>query len=186
MRLGQGVGGALIFGNSSAIVTDAFPAERARDGARRERSRWSPARFLGLVLGGVLAPVSWRLIFLVSVPIGVFGTLWSYRQPARARRAPAARIDWWGNVTFALGLVAVMVGITYGIQPYGRHTMSWTSPLVLVESGGGVGLLVAFCLIESRVAEPMFQLELVPDPRLHRRQHRAAPRAMAAAACSSS
>jgi MFS family permease len=116
--------------------------------------------FLGLVLGGVLAPVSWRLVFLVSVPVGLFATIWAYRSLREVGVRRPARIDWWGNATFALGLVGVMVGITYGIQPYGGHTMGWTSPLVLATLLGGVALLVVFCLIEVRTEEPMFHLEL--------------------------
>src|SRR5690348_5664177 len=116
--------------------------------------------FLGLVLGGVLAPISWRLIFLVSVPVGVVATVWAYRSLRELGVRRPARIDWWGNATFALGLVGVMIGITYGIQPYGGHDMGWTSPFVLSTLLGGVALLVVFCLVELRVDEPMFHLEL--------------------------
>jgi MFS family permease len=112
------------------------------------------------VLGGVLAPISWRLIFLVSVPVGVLGTVWAYRSLHDLGTRRAARIDWWGNATFALGLIGVMVGITYGIQPYGGHDMGWTSPFVLSMLLGGVTLLVVFCLIELHVEQPMFHLEL--------------------------
>src|SRR6185437_11806269 len=116
--------------------------------------------FLGLVLGGLLAPVAWRLVFLVSVPIGVVATVWSYRSLRELGVRKAARIDWWGNALFALGLVGVMIGITYGIQPYGGHTMGWTSPLVLSTLFGGIALLVVFCIVERHVAEPMFHLDL--------------------------
>ena len=94
--------------------------------------------FIGLVLGGVLGPVSWRLVFLVSVPVGLFGTLWSWRKLVDLGVRQPARIDWWGNLTFAAGLIAILVGITYGIQPYGGHTMGWTSPEVLACMGGGL------------------------------------------------
>src|ERR687886_1337796 len=116
--------------------------------------------FVGLVLGGVLAPIQWRLVFLVSVPIGMFGTVWAYRKLVDLSPRRPARIDWWGNLTFALGLVAVMVGITYGIQPHGGHTMGWTAPGVLGALIGGVVLLAAFVAIERRVPEPMFNLSL--------------------------
>src|SRR6185312_7793069 len=116
--------------------------------------------FLGLVLGGVLAPIAWRLVFVVSVPVGVFATFWAYHSLRELGSRRPARIDWWGNATFALGLVSVMIGITYGIQPYGGHTMGWTSPFVLAILIGGTALLVVFCVIETRVAEPMFHLEL--------------------------
>jgi MFS family permease len=160
MRVGQGVGGALIFANSSAILTDAFPAGERGLALGVNSIAAIAGSFLGLVLGGVLAPVSWRLIFLVSVPVGVAATVWSYRSLRELGQRRAATIDWWGNITFALGLVGVMIGITYGIQPYGGHDMGWTSPFVLSTLLGGIALLVVFCVIELRVEEPMFHLEL--------------------------
>jgi MFS family permease len=160
MRVGQGVGGALLFANSSAILTDAFPQDQRGLALGVNSIAAIAGSFIGLVLGGVLAPVSWRLVFLVSVPIGLFATVWAYRSLRELGERRPARIDWWGNATFALGLVGVMVGITYGIQPYGGHTMGWTSPFVLTMLLAGVALLVVFCLIELRVEEPMFHLEL--------------------------
>jgi MFS family permease len=160
MRVGQGVGGALLFANSSAILTDAFPQNQRGLALGVNSIAGIAGSFIGLVLGGVLAPVGWRLIFLVSVPIGVVATFWAYHSLRELAERRPATIDWWGNLTFALGLVGLMVGITYGIQPYGGHTMGWTSPLVLSTLLGGVALLVVFCLIELRVAEPMFHLEL--------------------------
>src|SRR5580698_8955504 len=115
---------------------------------------------IGLVLGGVLGPISWRYVFLVSVPFGVLGTVWSYLKLREQGVRRPASLDWWGNVTFGAGLIAVLVGITYGIQPYGGHTMGWTSPLVLTLIFGGLAVLALFCVIETRVAEPMFNLGL--------------------------
>jgi MFS family permease len=160
MRVGQGVGGALVFANSSAILTDAFPQDQRGLALGVNSIAAIAGAFLGLVLGGVLAPISWRLVFLVSVPVGVVATFWAYHSLRELGERRPARIDWWGNATFALGLVGVMIGITYGIQPYGGHTMGWSSPLVLSSLLGGVALLVLFCLIELRVDEPMFHLEL--------------------------
>ncbi len=160
MRVGQGVGGALIFANSSAILTDAFPQNQRGLALGVNSIAALAGSFIGLVLGGVLAPVSWRLVFLISVPVGLIGTYWSYRSLRDLSVRRPARIDWWGNITFAVGLIGVMVGITYGIQPYGGHTMGWTSPLVLSTLIGGVAVLVAFCFIETHVAQPMFQLDL--------------------------
>ncbi|MGH3264405.1 MAG: MFS transporter, partial [Trebonia sp.] len=160
MRVGQGVGGAMLFANSSAILTDAFP-ENQRGLALGVNSVVAIAgSFIGLVLGGVLAPVAWRLVFLVSVPIGLFGTVWAYIKLEERGLRRAAKIDWLGNITFAVGLIAVMIGITYGIQPYGGHTMGWTSPQVVAELGGGLLVLALFCVIETRVSAPMFRLEL--------------------------
>ncbi len=160
MRVGQGVGGALIFANSSAILTDAFPHNQRGLALGVNSIAAIAGSFIGLVLGGVLAPISWRLIFLVSVPVGVVATIWSYHSLRELSARRPARIDWWGNATFALGLVGVMIGITYGIQPYGGHTMGWTSPFVLSMLLGGLVLLVVFCTIERHVDEPMFNLEL--------------------------
>jgi MFS family permease len=160
MRILQGVGGAMLMANSSAILTDAFPANERGLALGLNQVAAIAGSFIGLVLGGILAPVEWRLVFLVSVPFGVLGAIWSYRRlQERGIRKPA-RLDWAGNVTFGAGLIAVLVGITYGIQPYGGHTMGWTSPLVLTLIGGGLAVLAIFCLIETRVAEPMFNLGL--------------------------
>ena len=112
------------------------------------------------MLGGILAPINWRLIFLVSVPVGLFATIWAYMKLRDTSERHQGRIDWAGNITFALGLIGVMVGITYGIQPYGGHVMGWTRPFVLGSLGGGLALLVAFCFIESKVKDPMFRLNL--------------------------
>jgi MFS family permease len=160
MRVGQGVGGALLFANSSAILTDAFPAHQRGLALGVNSIAAIAGSFIGLVLGGVLAPINWRLVFVISVPIGLVGTVWAYHSLRELGERRPARIDWWGNATFALGLVGVMVGITYGIQPYGGHTMGWTAPLVLSSLLGGIVLLAVFCVIETRVAEPMFHLEL--------------------------
>jgi MFS family permease len=160
LRIGQGVGGALLMGNSSAILTDAFPHQERGLALGINAVSAIAGSFIGLVLGGVLAPHSWRLVFLVSVPVGLFGTLWSYwKLEERGHRHPA-RIDWWGNLTFAVGLVLVLMSVTDGIQPYGGHTMGWTSPRVLGELLGGLAILGVFAAIELRVDEPMFRLSL--------------------------
>jgi MFS family permease len=118
MRVGQGVGGAMLFANSSAILTDAFPQDQRGLALGVNSIAAIAGSFIGLVLGGVLAPVSWRLVFLVSVPIGLVASVWAYHSLRELGIKKTARIDWWGNVAFALGLIGVMVGITYGIQPY--------------------------------------------------------------------
>src|SRR6201994_2519246 len=160
MRALQGVGGAMLFANSSAIITDAFPANQRGLALGINGVAAVAGSSIGLVLGGVLAPVAWRAVFLVSVPFGILGTLWGFAKLRDLSARKPAKIDWWGNVTFAVGLIAVMVGLTYGIQPYGHHTMGWTSPKVIAEIGGGIVVLLAFCVIETRVAQPMFHLDL--------------------------
>jgi MFS family permease len=160
MRALQGVGGAMLFANSSAIITDAFPANQRGLALGINGVAAVAGSSIGLVLGGVLAPVAWRAVFLVSVPFGILGTVWGFAKLRDLSERKPAKIDWWGNVTFAVGLIAVMIGITYGIQPYGHHTMGWTSPKVIAEIGGGILVLLVFCVIETRVEQPMFHLDL--------------------------
>ena len=160
MRVGQGIGGAMVFANAAPILTDAFPAHQRGLALGINSVAAIAGSFIGLVLGGVLAPVEWHLVFLVSVPVGVAGTLWARLKLREVGERRVTRIDWWGNLTFAAGLVAVLVGITYGILPYGHHMMGWTNPEVIGELGGGVGLLIVFVLIERKVASPMFNLKL--------------------------
>ncbi|MHB8220641.1 MAG: MFS transporter [Acidimicrobiales bacterium] len=160
MRIGQGVGGAMLFANSSAIVTDAFPPDQRGLGLGINNVAAIAGAFIGLVLGGLLAPVQWHLVFLISVPVGLFGTVWAYLKLEERGVRTRARIDWWGNATFAIGLVLILVGITYGLLPYGHHTMGWTSPVVMTEIFGGLVLLGVFAVIETKVEQPMFRLTL--------------------------
>jgi MFS family permease len=160
MRLGQGVGGALEFANSSAILTDAFPEEQRGMALGINSVAAIGGSFVGLILGGVLAPIEWHLVFLLSVPFGLFGTFWAYtRLVDNGVRIPG-KIDWLGNATFALGLTSLLTGVVYGIQPYGGHSMGWTNPGVLAALVGGVSTLVVFARIEAVVPEPMFRLRL--------------------------
>jgi MFS family permease len=160
MRLGQGVGGSLEFANSSAILTDAFP-ERQRGLALGINSVAAIAgSFIGLLLGGILGPIEWHLVFLVSVPFGLFGTIWAYTKLVDNGVRIPSHIDWLGNATFAIGLTSLLTGVVYGIQPYGGHPMGWTNPGVLAALFGGALTLVAFARIEAVVAEPMFRLRL--------------------------
>jgi MFS family permease len=160
MRVGQGVGGAMLFANSSAIITDAFPADQRGLGLGINNTAAIAGSFIGLVLGGVLAPVEWHLVFLISVPVGVVGTIVAYvKLKERGVRTPA-KIDWLGNVTFAVGLILVLIGITYGLLPYGGHSMGWTNPKVLAEIFGGLAVLIVFGIVETRVKQPMFRLSL--------------------------
>ena len=160
MRVGQGVGGAFLFANSAPILTDAFPSHQRGLALGINSVAAIAGAFIGLVLGGVLAPVEWHLVFLVSVPFGIFGTVWARLKLREVGHRNVTRIDWWGNVTFAVGLIAVLVGITYGIEPYGGHTMGWTNPRVMSALIGGIVLLGIFMAIERRVDNPMFNLDL--------------------------
>ena len=159
-RVVQGIGGAFLFANSAAIVTDAFPANQRGTALSVNSIAAIAGSFIGLVLGGALAPVNWHLIFLVSAPIGVFGTVWAYFMLHDIGIRKHAQMDWWGNALFAAGLIAILVGITYGLLPYGGHPMGWTNPWVLTALFGGLALLVIFVYIETKVAEPLFRISL--------------------------
>jgi MFS family permease len=160
-RLAQAVGGAFLFANSAAILTDAFPPEQRGLGLGVNQVSAIAGSVVGLVLGGVLASINWRLVFLVSVPFGIGGTIWAYaalRETATIRAHQ--RLDIWGNLTFAGGLTLFLIGLTYGLLPYGGQEMGWTNPWVIGAMAGGVLLLGAFAFIEVRAPDPMFRLDL--------------------------
>jgi MFS family permease len=160
MRVFQGVGGAFLFANSSAILTDAFPQNERGKALGINGVAAVGGSFLGLILGGVLAPIEWRLVFLVSVPFGLFGTFWAYYKLLDNGIRIHAKIDWAGNVTFAIGLVSILTGIVYALEPYGPHTMGWTNPGVLLAIFGGLATLIVFAWIEVNADDPMFRLRL--------------------------
>ncbi|WP_345427245.1 MFS transporter [Pseudonocardia xishanensis] len=159
-RIVQGIGGAFLMANSSAILTDAFPHNQRGLALGINGVAAIAGSFLGLVVGGLLGPVNWHLVFVVSVPFGLFGTFWAYFKLHDNGRRVRARMDWWGNLTFAVGLIVLLIGITYGIQPYGDSVMGWGSPMVLACIIGGIALLVVFGIIETRVQSPLFELSL--------------------------
>ena len=160
-RIIQGIGGAFLFANSAAILTDAFPPRERGFGLGINQISAIGGSVLGLVLGGILATVNWRRVFLVSVPFGLIGTIWAFlalRETATIREHQ--QLDVWGNVTFGAGLTVLLVGLTYGLLPYGGHPMGWTNPWVIAAIVGGAVLLILFALIEVRTPDPMFRLEL--------------------------
>jgi MFS family permease len=159
-RIIQGIGAAFLVANSSAILTDAFPPNQRGLALGINNVAAISGSFIGLVLGGVLAAINWRLVFLVSVPFGVFGTVWSYLKLREIGQRHHATIDWPGNLTFAAGLILLMIGITLGIQPANGQVMGWTSVPVIALLAGGAGSLIAFLMIETRVTHPMFRLAL--------------------------
>ena len=159
-RILQGIGAACLLANAAAIITDAFPANQRGMALGINNIVGVSGMFVGLVLGGLLAPIDWRMVFLISVPVGIFGTVWAYlklEERSEPRRAP---IDWAGNLTFAVGLILLMVSVTYGIRPYGSSSTGWASPRVIALLASGVVSLAAFAAIERRVENPMFRLPL--------------------------
>ena len=162
-RVIQGVGGAMLMASSAAILTDAFPSNQRGMALGVNMVAAVAGSFLGLLIGGVLSEIHWQAIFWVGVPIGVLGTIWSYRSLRELGVRTPGRLDWAGTLTFGIGLTALLTGITYGIQPYGDSTTGWTNPWVL----GSIivrrcCLLVAFCFIELRVATADGQHPAVP------------------------
>src|SRR6059058_3167086 len=135
-RIFQGIGGACLLANAAAIITDAFPANRRGMALGLNNIVGVSGFFIGLMLGGVLAPVNWRLVFLISVPVGLFGTVWAYRRLRELSTPRRAPVDWLGNVTFALGLVLAMVAVTYGIRPAGGAPTGWGSARVVLLLAG--------------------------------------------------
>ncbi len=160
MRIGQGVGGAMLFANSTAILTDAFPAHQRGMALGINQVAAIAGSFLGLIIGGLLSEWHWRAVFWVSVPIGILGTVWGYKSLVELGERSRSKIDVPGNLTFGLGLTSLLVAITYGIQPYGAHSTGWTNPWVIAGLVGGVLLLVAFVLVEQRVEHPMVPVSL--------------------------
>jgi len=159
-RLVQGVGGAMLFANSSAIIADAFPVRQRGLAIGINQVAAVSGSFIGLIAGGLLSIGDWRLVFWVSVPFGIFGTFWGYISLKDNGRRSRARIDWWGNLTFALGLTSLLVAMIYGIQPYNGASMGWFAPKVLLGFAVAILSLVAFFILETRVAQPMFNLRL--------------------------
>jgi len=159
-RVVQGIGGAFLFANSAAILTDAFPSNQRGTALGMNAIAAIAGSFIGLLLGGVLGPINWHYVFLVSAPIGAFGTVWAYFMLRDIGTRKPARMDWSGNILFAAGLIAILVGITYGLLPYGGHPMGWTNPWVLTAMFGGLAALMVFGFVETKVAEPLFRLSL--------------------------
>jgi MFS family permease len=159
-RFVQAFGGAMLMANSAAILTDAFPANKRGMALGVNQIAGISGQFVGLLLGGLLAAIDWRLVFWVNVPIGLFGTVWAYKSLREIATTKRAKIDWIGNIMFAVGLGALLVAITSGIRPYGGHSTGWTNPLIIAGLAGGIALLAVFCVFETKIAEPMFQMSL--------------------------
>jgi MFS family permease len=159
-RVIQGIGGAMLMASSSAILTDAFPANQRGMALGVNMVAAVAGSFLGLLIGGVLSEWHWQAIFWVGVPIGLAGTIWSMRSLREMGMRTPGKLDWAGTLTFGVGLTVLLIGITYGIQPYGESTTGWTNPWVLGSIAAGLVLLVIFCVVELRVAQPMVNIRL--------------------------
>lgn len=160
-RIIQGVGASFLFSNSIAIITDAFPYNERGKAMGINQISFLAGSLVGLILGGILASINWRYVFLVSVPFGIAGTVWSYLMlEEKGIINRKQKIDWAGNAIFGIGLTAILLGITYGLNPYGNSVMGWTNPWVIFSFAIGGALLAIFPFVEMKVQDPMFKLDL--------------------------
>jgi MFS family permease len=160
-RVLQATGTALFMANSAAILTDAFPSNELGKALGINVVALMSGQFLGLILGGVLAIFNWRYVFLISVPFGLLGTIWSYyKLKETSIKASKTKIDILGNLTFVIAITLLLLGITYGLMPYGSSPMGWNNPWVIISIIVGLTLLILFPFIENRVESPMFRLDL--------------------------
>ncbi|MCL4364795.1 MAG: MFS transporter [Candidatus Marsarchaeota archaeon] len=160
-RIIQAIGSAFLFANSAAIITDAFPYNERGKALGINQVAALVGSLLGLLLGGILAVIDWRIIFLVSVPVGIAGTIWSYLKLRElGKQKKGQMLDIYGNATFAIGLTLLLVGVTYGLLPYGSSPMGWSNPFVMASLATGFVLLIAFIFVEKAARDPMFRLEL--------------------------
>ncbi len=152
-RLVQGTGAALLFVNSVAIVTDAFTGPELGKGIGINQVAINAGTITGYVLSGVLIGLfTWRAIFLVNVPIGIFGTYWSRKRLKEiARPKTGARFDALGAVTFSSSVTFLLLGLTLG---------GITSPLTLALLGVSALLMLVFFLVERRKPQPVMDLSL--------------------------
>jgi EmrB/QacA subfamily drug resistance transporter len=157
-RIVQGIGGALLFANASALVTDAFPREQLGVAMGTNVMVGGVGLVLGPVLGGALVEISWHWVFWFNVPFGIAGSLWAAIVLRELVRPEVEhRFDWPGTVTFVVGLT----GLTYGISRGG--IVSWNDAHTIVALGLAAVLLPAFLVIERRAPSPMLDLTLFAD-----------------------
>lgn len=161
-RIVQGIGGGFLFSNSAAILTDAFPENQRGMALGLNQVAAIGGGVIGLLVGGAIAATGhWRWVFLVNVPVGIIGTIWAFVGLKEVSRPTKHQhLDILGNLALGIGLLGIMLGLTYGIMPYGTHIMGWTNPWVLSGLIGGALVMVLFVLIERRVSQPLFDMSL--------------------------
>ncbi len=160
-RILQAVGAAFLMANSSAILTDAFPVNERGKALGINTISFTSGQFIGLLLGGILAVYDWRFVFLVSVPVGIVGTIWSFLKLKEISIKPTeTKFDIFGNLVFIASITSILLAITYGLMPYGNDPMGWGNPWVIAALAIGLILLAAFPFIENRVKNPMFRMDL--------------------------
>lgn len=160
-RIIQAIGAAFLMANSSAILTDAFPVNERGKALGINTISFTSGQFIGLLLGGILAVYDWRFVFLVSVPFGILGTVWSFLKLKEISvKAIDTKFDILGNAVFIASITSILLAVTYGLMPYGSSPMGWSNPWVMAAMAIGLVLLAAFPFIENRVKNPMFRMDL--------------------------
>ena len=158
-RIIQGIGGALLMANGTAMVVDAFEARRLGFGLGVNMVAGGAGLVLGPLVGGLLAPIGWQWIFLVNLPIGVIGTVWAFVRLREPVKMPKGQLfDWIGSTVFTIGLTAFLLGLTFIAFP-GMLSMEMVYLLFVV---GGVGI-IAFLYIQTKAKHPMMDLTLFHD-----------------------
>ncbi|HMK53918.1 MAG TPA: MFS transporter [Methanobacteriaceae archaeon] len=160
-RIFQAVGSALLMANGSAILADAFPPNELGRALGINMVLATSGQFIGLLLGGILAVFDWRYVFLVNIPFGIIGTVWSVlKLKETSIRGVKTKIDIWGNLLFVASITNLLLGVTYGLMPYQNDPMGWGNPWVIFSLILGVVLMPIFLWVEKKVEAPMFKLEL--------------------------
>jgi EmrB/QacA subfamily drug resistance transporter len=154
-RVVQGVGGALIFANAGALVTDVFPRERLGLAMGTNVMVAAVGLVIGPVLGGWLVTYGWAWIFWFNVPLGLIGVLWSWLVlHETVGRDKQQQLDWWGNILMLVGLTGLVLGLS------DAGLAGWTAPMVIIGLTAGAVCLPIFVWVESKVPAPMLDLSL--------------------------
>ena len=153
-RLVQGVGAALIWANNAAILTDAFPPNERGRAIGVNLVAGISGSVVGLILGGILTvALGWQSIFWINLPIGAFATFWAYKKLRELGTVRHERIDLPGNVLFAGGLTAFLVGLTLG-------ALSGYTPLDVASMVVGLLMVGGFVYVELHSRTPLMDLTL--------------------------
>jgi EmrB/QacA subfamily drug resistance transporter len=154
-RIVQGIGGAFLFANAGAVVTDAFPREQLGLAMGTNTMVAAVGLVIGPVLGGVLVDISWHWVFWFNVPFTAIGSIWAALILRELARPDQVRgFDPLGTTTFVVGLT----GLVYGVSRGGIS--GWDNPLTIAGLVAGVVLLPLFVLIERRQRAPMLDLTI--------------------------
>ena len=157
-RLIQGLGGALLFTNSAAIVTDAFRHGRIGLGLGVNQIAAAAGFLIGPVVGGLLTAISWQWVFFVNVPLGIAGTVWGFFRLREPVSLPAKQtFDWLGSLTFVFGLGSLLLAVSLVAFP-----LISISYVYILFACAVIGL-AAFFAVETRVAQPMLDFKLFTD-----------------------